>query len=336
MLIKIVTRKYDYREKNGSVWALFFRRYRRLTVQELSIMKFPFGSSEKDTDAQTHCRNSPAARAKSLEWTYRVSSQESVLADVSVALAKETSDSQAELQGFSFFLHHIPTIVLQETPTQNPTWKQCKCDTVFTFLHFYEALHHKTAQQDSIVRSQQLTSFSVHSMSLLVDISLLSSLLSIIFNATACVAINQITVWIFIILWHKKYVSNKWSFGIGRKFVLFSSFNSVFVQTVIGSAGLGICWIFSGCSDCLCSQWMSRAYLHCNCNWMYLFIMLQVSTFWETSWNTAATSWSVFLQHIEGRQCLRYEIMSCRRGLNVLNVEIWLRYGIIEQDMKPL
>lgn len=243
MLIKIVTRKYDYREKNGSVWALFFRRYRRLTVQELSIMKFPFGSSEKDTDAQTHCRNSPAARAKSLEWTYRVSSQESVLADVSVALAKETSDSQAELQGFSFFLHHIPTIVLQETPTQNPTWKQCKCDTVFTFLHFYEALHHKTAQQDSIVRSQQLTSFSVHSMSLLVDISLLSSLLSISFNATACVAINQITVWIFIILWHKKYVSNKWSFGIGRKFVLFSSFNSVFVQTVIGSAGLGICWI---------------------------------------------------------------------------------------------
>lgn len=109
-------------------------------------------------------------------------------------LAKATSDSQAELQGFSFFLHHIPTIVLQETPTQNPTWKQCKCDTVFTFLHFYEALHHKTAQQDSIVRSQQLTSFSVHSMSLLVDISLLSLLLSIIFNATACVAINQITV----------------------------------------------------------------------------------------------------------------------------------------------
>lgn len=54
MLIKIVTRKYEYREKNGNVWALFFRRYRRLTVQELSIMKCPFGSSEKDTDAHTH------------------------------------------------------------------------------------------------------------------------------------------------------------------------------------------------------------------------------------------------------------------------------------------
>lgn len=35
-------------------------------------------------------------------WTYHVSFQESVLADVRLALAKEMSDSQPELQGFSF------------------------------------------------------------------------------------------------------------------------------------------------------------------------------------------------------------------------------------------
>lgn len=72
------------------------------------------------THAHTHTSAVAAAAAtESLEWTYRISSQESVLADVSSSLAKEMSDSQAELRGFSCSLHYILTIVLRQIPEGN-------------------------------------------------------------------------------------------------------------------------------------------------------------------------------------------------------------------------
>lgn len=69
----------------------------------ISASKLPVGVSVKIwTHTHTHTLTSAAAARGSLERTYRVSSQESALADVSSALAKEMSDSWAELQGFSF------------------------------------------------------------------------------------------------------------------------------------------------------------------------------------------------------------------------------------------
>lgn len=77
-----------------------------------------------------------------------------VLADVSPALAKETSDSRAELQGFSFFLHQVSAIVLTTDSYAKRHGNRVGRHRLYFPRRLYEARRRKTPQQDTVFRFQ--------------------------------------------------------------------------------------------------------------------------------------------------------------------------------------